>query len=92
MAGTTKGSRGGAEGEDRATGRVTIASIDNEVLGELKGFLLFLAQKGGVDGMRTIGDVVARALTTGESLPEWRKKYNKGRKFPSAAYVPPGRK
>jgi hypothetical protein len=99
MAGSTRGSRGKPGGETpptgggkKETGRVTIASIDADVLGETKGFLLFLAQEGGVDGMSTIGDVVARALTTGENLQVWRQKYNKGKPFRHAAFVPSGRK
>lgn len=72
--------------------RVSLSKVDPEILAELKGFTLWLAQVGGRDGLLTMGDVVTAALAGEGDLPSWRDKYNKGKKFPLAVSVPPGRK
>lgn len=78
--------------EQTMTSRVSISKLDPEVLAEVKGFTLWLAQVGGRDGLRTMGDVVTAALKGDGDLPTWREKYNKGKPFPHAVSVPPGRK
>jgi hypothetical protein len=72
--------------------RLSITSLDPDLLAEAKGFALWLAEHGARDELATMGDIVSAALEGTGDLPKWRKKYNKGRKFPPSQTVPPGRK
>lgn len=78
--------------EEKNSSRLSVSAMDADLVAELKGFTLFLAQVGGREGMRTMGDVIEAAVRGDGDLPTWRKRYNDGNPFHEAAMLPPGRK